>query len=303
MPNANAHGGPANGAIRHRRFIPFPTPENHRAIQPRSLTMTPKLPTLHFAPWAIVDAPIRLRRIATDLVRTVRFLICHLPTCAAVLLASTGVAGTSQAQESAGLPIHIESWSRRDSETELRLSVPTEFGRRCRIEVSTNLVTWETKLVTEAAQGAPLSVVIKGPATTPQFVRATLFDWEELRAELQAARRRWSANGSTTYHFHFHWLCNNCHPNFKALVRVDVHDGAINAVTKVATGEALPRNEWVHLTVEGLFNWIEAKLALHPEVITATFDPVMGHPVSGFYDQSSLMNDEEMGFELSSLSE
>jgi hypothetical protein len=205
------------------------------------------------------------------------------------------------AQGSAGL--RIESWTRRDSEMELRLALPTEFGRRYRIEVSTNLVSWETKLVTEASQGSSLAVVVKAPAATSHFFRASLFDWEELRAELQVARQRWRTNGLATYQFQFYWKCNNCHPNFKELVRVDVRDGSIVGVTKLATGEALPPDQWVHYTVEGLFDWIEGKLALHPEVIWVNFDPVFGHPVSGFYDQSSLMNDEEMGFELSSLSQ
>jgi len=87
------------------------------------------------------------------------------------------------------------------------------------------------------------------------------------------------------------------------VVRVDVRDGSIVGVTKLGTGETLPRDQWVHYTVEGLFDWIEGKLAQHPEYIRVEFDPVLGHPVSGFVDQSSLMNDEEMGFELSSLSQ
>jgi len=209
-------------------------------------------------------------------------------------------AAALHAQGSAGL--RIESWTRRDSEMELRLALPTEFGRRYRIEVSTNLVSWETTLVTEASQASSLAVVVKAPAATPHFFGASLFDWEELRAELQAARQRWRTNGLVTYQFQFFWRCIICHPNFKELVRVDVRDGSIVGVTKVATGEAMPPDQWVHSTVEGLFDWIEAKLALHPEVIRVTFDPVWGYPVSGFYDQSSLMNDEEMGFELSPLS-
>jgi hypothetical protein len=217
-------------------------------------------------------------------------------------VASMAVVDVLQAQGSAGL--RIESWTRRDSEMELRLALPTEWGRRYRIEASTNLVSWETKLVTEPAQGSSLAVVVKAPAATPHCFRASLFDWEELRAELQAARQRWRTNGLVTYHFHFKWWgCVNCHPNFTELVRVDVRDGSIVGVTKLATGEALPPDQWVHYTVEGLFDWIEGKLALHPEVIAVTFDPVLGHPVSGFVDQYSLMNDDEMGFELSSLSQ
>jgi hypothetical protein len=205
------------------------------------------------------------------------------------------------AQGSAG--IRLESWTQRDSEMELRLALPAEFGRRYRIEASTNLLSWETKLVTEASQGSALAAVVQAPAATPHFFRASLFDWEELRAELQAARQSWRASGLATYQFQFYWRCIICHPNFRELVRVEVRNGSIVGVAKVAAGEVLPPDQWVHYTVEGLVDWIEGKVALHPEVIWVTFDPVLGHPVSGFVDQSSLMNDEEMGFELSSLSQ
>jgi len=222
----------------------------------------------------------------------------HLP----LLVVLTFVAApVLHAQGSAGM--RIESWTQSDSEMELRLALPAEFGRRYRIEASTNLVSWETKLVTEASQGSSLTALVKAPAATPHFFRASLFDWEELRAELQAARQRWRTNGLVTYQFQFYWRCISCHPNFRELVRVDVRDGSIVGVTKLATGEAVPRDQWVQLTVEGLLDWIEGKLAMHPEYIRAEFDPVLGYPVSGFYDQSSLMNDEEMGFELSSLSQ
>jgi hypothetical protein len=239
-----------------------------------------------------------------DGIAPARFVSSPRLLLAAVLgVASMTIVNVLQAQGSAGL--RIESWTQRDSEMALRLAFPTEWGRRYRIEasthLSTNLVSWETKLVTEPSQGPSLAVVVKAPATTPHFFRASLFDWEALRAELQAARERWRTNGLVTYQFQFYWRCIVCHPNFRELVRVDVRDGSIVGVTKLATGEALPPDQWVHYTVEGLFDWIEGKLALHPEVIRVTFDSVLGHPVSGFVDQSSLMNDEEMGFELNSL--
>jgi hypothetical protein len=249
-----------------------------------------------------LNGPFWPQRIAAVLVQSACFLSGPRLLRAAVLgVASMAVVDGLQVQGSAGL--RIESWTRRDSEMELRLAFPTEWGRRYRIEATTNLISWETKLVTEPSQGSSLAVVVKTPAATPHFFRVSLFDWEELRAELQAARQRWRATGLVTYQFHFYWRCIICHPNFRELVRVDVRNGSIVGVTSLATGEALPPNQWVHYTVEGLFDWIEGKLALHPEYIRVDFDPVLGHPVSGFYDQSSLMNDEEMGFELSSLSQ
>ena len=221
-----------------------------------------------------------------------------LPLLAALTMAP---APALHGQDHAGM--RIESWKPIGSEIELLLAFPTEFGRRYSMEISTDLVSWETRLMTEASYAPSMTIAVQAPAATPHFFRASLFDWEELRAELQSARQRWRTQGPTTYQFQFQWRCIICHPNFREMVRVEVRDGSIVAVTKLATGEPLPPDQWVHYTVEGLFDWIEAKLALHPELMRVEFDPLLGHPVSGFYDQSSLMNDEEMGFELNSLSE
>lgn len=221
----------------------------------------------------------------------------HLPMVAMLAMAA---ASPLHAQNSA--EIRIDSWIRRASEMELGLALPTEFGRRYRIEVSTNLTDWETRLVTDPSFGSSLTVVVTTPAATPHFFRASLFDWEELRAELEVARERWRASELFTYQFLFHWRCVICHPNFRTPAQVDVRNGAVTGVTQLTTGVALPPDQWVHYTIEELFDWIEAKLALHPEILRVEFDPVWGHPISGYYDQTSLMNDEEMGFALYSLS-
>lgn len=238
--------------------------------------------------------------LATLLVRSGCLLGGRSPFAAGVLsMALLAVVDVCLAQSGTG--IRIDSWTRRDPEMELRLTLPAEWGRRCRVEVSTNLVSWETKLVTEPARGSILPVVVRTPADTAHLFRATLFDWEELRADLQAARERWRTNGLAAYQFHFRWICGMCHPNFREWVRVEVRDGAVIGVTRLADGVPLPRDQWVHESVEGLFDWIQGKLAQHPEVMRVQFDTVQGHPVDGFYDLSALLADEEMRFELNSL--
>jgi len=101
-----------------------------------------------------LNGPIWPHRIAAVLVQAARFLSGPRLLRAAVLgVALMAVVEVLQAQGSAGMRIRIESWTRRDSQMELRLAFPTEFGRRYRIEASSNLVSWETKLVTEPSQG------------------------------------------------------------------------------------------------------------------------------------------------------
>lgn len=234
-------------------------------------------------------------------VRAVRFLT--EPILRAAVLGVALMAGVEALMVQGFAGTRIESWTRRDSEMQLHLVVPAEIGRRYRIEASTDLVSWTTRLVTEPSPGSTLAVVVKTPAATACFFRASLFDWEELKVELQAARQRWRANHLVTYQFQFHWQCIICHPVFRDWAQVAVRNGSIDEVISLATGEVVPRDRWVHLTVEGLFDWIEGQLALHPEYIRIAFDSVLGHPVSGFVDRSSLLNDEEMGFELRSLSQ
>ena len=42
-------------------------------------------------------------------------------------------------------------------------------------------------------------------------------------------------------------------------------------------------------------------LAEHPEVLRVRFDPELGYPKDGYCDITSMMADEEMGFELKSV--
>jgi len=56
-----------------------------------------------------------------------------------------------------------------------------------------------------ATQAAPfhrlkLTVAVKSPTATACSFRASLFDWEELKAELQAPRLRWRANSLVNRH-------------------------------------------------------------------------------------------------------
>ena len=198
------------------------------------------------------------------------------------------------AQQSA----EIQSLVQRGAEYELRLNLATYWDRRYRIESSTDLVHWETRLVTAPAQGPSLSVTLKGSMLGAEYFRSTPFDWEELRTEWAAARTRWRAEVRTSYEFQFRWKNCNCHPDMTDLVRVEVRDGVIAGVTRVSTGEAVPRDRWTYHTIEGLFDWLLDRLARHPVVMRIQFDPVIGHPTETYSDLSAMMADEEIGFEV-----
>lgn len=196
--------------------------------------------------------------------------------------------------------LRLDSFVQRDLEVELRLGFPTLWGRRYRIETSTNLLQWETTMVTEAMREPSATISVKGSASESRFYRVSAFDWEELKSELRVARELWRTRGPSTYRFEFRWNCY-CLPDLREWVRVDVRDKILVGVTRLTDGEALPPDRWSHRTVEGMFQWIEGKLAEHPEVLRVRFDPELGYPKEGYCDITSMMADEEMGFELKSV--
>jgi hypothetical protein len=196
--------------------------------------------------------------------------------------------------------LRLDSFVQRDLEVELGLGFPTLWGRRYRVETSTNLLQWETTTITDAMRGPSATISVKGSASESRFYRVSAFDWEELRSELRVARELWRTRGPSTYRFEFRWNCY-CLPNLREWVRVDVRDKILVGVTRLTDGEALPPDRWSHRTVEGMFQWLEGKLAEHPEVLRVRFDSELGYPVEGYCDISSMMADEEMGFELKSV--
>lgn len=81
-------------------------------------------------------------------------------------------------------------------------------------------------------------------------------------------------------------------------VRVEVRDGLIAGVTRVSTGEAVPRDRWTYHTVEGLFDGPLCRLAPHRVVMRTQFHPVLGHPTEACEDLSAMLANEEIGFEV-----
>ena len=218
----------------------------------------------------------------------------------ALLLVVALMSGADAVMAQGVANLRADSFVQRDSEVELRLRFPTVFGRRYRVETSTNLLQWETTTITEAIRGPSAAVSVRGATSESRFYRVSAFDWEELRAELKVARALWQARGPVTYRFEFRWNCY-CLPDVLEWVRVDVRDKVLVGVTRLSDGNALPPDRWSHRTVEGMFQWIEEKLAEHPEVLRVRFDPEMGYPTDGYCDVSSMLADEERGFELKSV--
>lgn len=219
----------------------------------------------------------------------------------AVLLSFFPGLGPAELQGQGEPPLRIESWAL--GRNGMQLTFATQWGSRYRVESSADLKTWSSLLVTEPAQDFSMTLFEASPPESARFYRVAFFGWEELRAELAAARQRWNEAGWLNCQFDFRRQCS-CPPNWVAWVRVTVHQGAIQQVVLTETGEVLPQERWADylllpdLTVERLFDWIEGQLNLNPEDIQVEFDPVQGTPLSGFVDQSRMIADEEVSFQV-----
>ena len=115
---------------------------------------------------------------------------------------------------------------------------------------------------------------------------------------MAAARNRWRAEVVTRHPFQFRWKDCTSHPDMTDRVRVEVRDGLIAGVTRVSTGEAVPRDRWTYHTVEGLFDGPLCRLAPHRVVMRTQFHPVLGHPTEACEDLSAMLANEEIGFEV-----
>ncbi|MFM8879907.1 MAG: hypothetical protein ACKOKG_12375, partial [Verrucomicrobiota bacterium] len=113
----------------------------------------------------------------------------------ALLLVVALMSGADAVMAQGVANLRADSFVPRDSEVELRLRFPTVFGRRYRVETSTNLLQWETTTITEAIRGPSAAVSVRGATSESRFYRVSAFDWEELRAELKVARALWQARG------------------------------------------------------------------------------------------------------------
>jgi hypothetical protein len=88
-----------------------------------------------------------------------------------LLLAVALLSGADAVEAQGVANLRADSFVQRDSEVELRLRFPTVWGRRYRIETSTNLLQWETTTITDAMRGPSAAVSVK--ATTSESRHST----------------------------------------------------------------------------------------------------------------------------------
>jgi hypothetical protein len=120
--------------------------------------------------------------------------------------------------------------------------------------------------------------------------------------DLLANRRQWQSQRLTNYQVQFRMSCF-CVPDATAPVILQVRNGAIVSVTRVADGVPVPSTKWegIYYTVDQMFGLIADAQAKGAEEVRVEYHAELRYPTTVFIDQSTRLADEERYFEMSEL--
>lgn len=119
------------------------------------------------------------------------------------------------------------------------------------------------------------------------------------RGALQAARRRWEAQGFTSYEFRLTQLCF-CHPAVVRPYIIRVHDGAVINVRDAETGAAPPAFYRAR-TVPELFGVIDDALDRDADSLDVEYHAQFGYPTLITIDYETQVADDELGLRAEAL--
>ena len=121
------------------------------------------------------------------------------------------------------------------------------------------------------------------------------------RSELNVARRRWAAQGPSSYRYRFQYLCF-CPGSLVTPVEIQVRQGGVVAVLDPATGRpAHAAAGRPTPTVEDLFAIVESALDREVDWVDVQYDLVLGYPAVIRVDPNSRTVDEEQSYFAGSL--
>ena len=119
---------------------------------------------------------------------------------------------------------------------------------------------------------------------------------DSLRRELQTNRELWDSHSILDYSYEFKRSCF-CQGEITAPVIIHVQNMSIIAVSEVSKDESVDAARWVYyLTVEELFDEIDAALDKDVYEIVVDYDSELGYPSSINIDFDKSTIDEEVGF-------
>ncbi len=120
----------------------------------------------------------------------------------------------------------------------------------------------------------------------------------EIQSALGSARQKWLSNRPPSYTFDLAWSCF-C-PNSGVSTRIEVSGSEIVSTTDPVTGAPRDDSSFLpHLTVDGLFDWIQQGLDTDAgNVLSAEFERDLGYPISASVDWIVGAIDDESGFQV-----
>jgi len=116
---------------------------------------------------------------------------------------------------------------------------------------------------------------------------------------LTAARTRWTNQLPTTYSFTWMQGCE-CIGDMTRPMRISVTSGQITSAVFVDDQRAVGEPVRGYLvTIDGVFDKIQAAIDQDAAGITVAYDPARGYPTSVFVDYSRTVADEELSLQIS----
>jgi hypothetical protein len=123
------------------------------------------------------------------------------------------------------------------------------------------------------------------------------------RSDLEQARTRWAERGPSDYSIVVSRSCF-CAPVTTDPVVVTVAGGVIVSRVYAASGDTVPpAYASVYPDIAQLFDIIDEAIAQRAAHVDVTYEPDFGYPVSVFIDQSANAADDEISYDVTSLSE
>jgi hypothetical protein len=143
-----------------------------------------------------------------------------------------------------------------------------------------------------------LTAALAACASTPPSPDGDAAGGDTTRGALDAARARWDVAGLDDYRFTFGNSCF-CPEDVRGPFAITVRDGAVAEV--LFQGAAVAADPERHLTVDALFDRLEAAFDRGADLVQVTYDADLGYPVSAYVDYEAMATDEEDRFEVSAL--
>ena len=124
---------------------------------------------------------------------------------------------------------------------------------------------------------------------------------DDAQKRLTENRRKWAEKAIKNYQYEFQRICF-CPPAYTKLVKLTVGNGVVENVQYAETGEAVDKSRYEHyMTVEALFDYIQAAIDRKAHAIKVQYDAELGYPTSVEIDYLQYAVDDEMRFKTGKL--